>query len=65
VVRDLFLFVKQESYRGQFQSTGSEVPAAFSFYARVRGHCGSVSPNAAFQCVDGRDGLRLYLNWGL
>ena len=24
-----------------------------------------MSPNAAFQCVDGRDGLRLYLNWGL
>jgi len=64
IVRDLFLFVRQESYNGQFQSSGDKVSAAFNFYVRVRRLDGSVTTNAAFQCVDGGYGLRLYLNWG-
>jgi hypothetical protein len=63
VVRDLFLFAKQESYNGQFQSKGRKVSAAFNFYARVRRADGSESPNAVFQVVDGASYVRVYMNW--
>jgi hypothetical protein len=64
VVRDLFLFAKNESYEGRFQSRGRKVSPAFNFYMRVQRPDGSPGAGVVFQQVDGTGRLRVFLNWG-
>ena len=64
MVRDLFLFAKNEGYKGQFQSSGTKVSPTFGFYLAVRRPDGTV---AGCQCLNFGDGgkfIGLYLsNW--
>ena len=48
-VRDLFLFVKQHSFDGQFQSGAAKAQATFNFYVRVRLVNGRVGPRVALE----------------
>jgi len=63
VVRDLFLFVTQESYGGQLQSGEPVTVPKFNFYVRARRLNGTVGPNVAFEYRQGWDFVRVFLNW--
>lgn len=64
VVRDLFLFAKQEGYKGQFQSAGRKVSPAFGFYLAVRRPDGTLYGSQVLNFVDGGKSIGLYLsNW--
>lgn len=62
-VRDLFLFVKQHTFDGQFQSGAAKAQATFNFYMRVRLVSGTVGPRVALEYRAGESKVRLYLNW--
>ena len=62
-VRDLFLFVKQHSFDGQFQSGAVKALATFNFYVRVRLVNGTVGPRVALEYRGGESKVRLFLNW--
>ena len=62
-VRELFLFVKQNSFDGQFQSSAAKALATFNFYVRVRLANGRVGPRVALEYRAGESKVRLYLNW--
>ena len=62
-VRDLFLFVKQHSFGGQFQSSDPKVLATLNFYVRVRLLSGTAGPRVALEHRGGESKVRLYLNW--
>ena len=63
VVRDLFLFAKEEGFEGRFQSGGPKISPAFGFYLRVRRPDGSAGGNQVFNCTaDGGDSIWVYVN---
>jgi len=64
MVRDLFLFAKNEGYKGQFQSSGTKVSPTFGFYLAVRRPDGTVAGSQCLNFGDGGKSIGLYLsNW--
>ena len=63
VVRDVFQFVRRESYEGQIQSGEPAMEPKFNFYGRARRLNGTAGPNVAFDHKQSWDFVRIFLNW--
>ena len=62
-IRDLFLFAREEGFKGRFQSDGPKVSPAFGYYLRVRRPNGVEGGSQVFNCVDdGGNAILVYLN---
>ena len=64
VVRDLFVFAREENYNGRFQSRSRKITPAFNFYVRTRQSNGAEGAGVIAQYVDGTPVLRFFLNFG-
>jgi len=61
IARDLYLFARQYSYKGQLTAPGRKVKPSFGFYIRGYHSDGSDYTVQAFNWVEGRGFLKLYL----